>query len=355
MYHRTFQYIQALQVNFRNMIENKPQSEVALRHYACSSYSKAFFQFTHTLVLYALVIAAMYYSLSIHYGLTLLLSLVATAAYLRLFMIGHDCGHNSYLPKKWQNQMLGNTIGILTNTPLRYWANQHALHHRTTGNLDKRGVGDINTLTVNEFRELGLSDRIVYRIYRNPLFLFFIAPPIHFLLMQRLPLGDQMKTKVGWMSTMGTNIGISCYYGSLIWAFGLTPFLWVFTPVVLLSATGAMWLFYVQHQFDDAYWQRSENWNYQDATLLGSSFYHLPKWMHWVSCNIGYHHIHHLNPTIPNYNLPACFEINSDLSTVKNFGFFESLQTATLALWDESRDKLITFSEYRNLFKNVQS
>jgi omega-6 fatty acid desaturase (delta-12 desaturase) len=285
--------------------------------------------------------------LSLHYGVTLALSLVAGAAYLRLFMIGHDCSHGSYLPKKWQNSLLGNLIGVLTNTPLHYWGTQHAMHHRSTGNLDKRGDGDVVTLTVEEYQASGWLSRLSYRVYRNPWVLFFFSAPLHFVVLQRVPLGEQAKTWSGWRSVMGTNLGICIYYGSLIAFFGLTPFLLVFVPVVMLSSLGAVWLFYVQHQFEDAYWARNGEWNYHDATLQGSSFYDLPRWLHWVSGNIGYHHIHHLNPKVPNYHLPDCYAQQPALQGARKLGLMESLSTAWLALWDEKAGRLVSFGSLK--------
>jgi omega-6 fatty acid desaturase (delta-12 desaturase) len=319
----------------------------ASRLYSKASYKQAFFQFGNSIILYALVIWLMFESLSIHYGLTLALALVANGAYTRLFMIGHDCGHGSYLPKKWQNTVLGEFIGILTNTPLHYWAKQHMVHHRTTGNLDNRGDGDVVTMTIEEYEQATLWEKFSYRVYRNPFFLLLIAAPLHFVVLQRVPLGDQWHTREGWLSVMGTNIGIVIYYGSMIAIFGLKAFLLVYVPVVLLSSITAVWLFYVQHQFDGAYWRRAKEWTYHDATLQGSSFYNLPKWLHWYTGNIGYHHIHHLNPRVPNYKLAECFETSKDLQSTNSLGIVNSLSAAFLALWDESNQRLISFSQYK--------
>ena len=322
----------------------KTPAFVASRVFAHASYTKAFFQLGHTIAIYGMTIGLMFASLSVHYGVTLLLSLLAAAAYLRLFMIGHDCSHGSYLPHKWQNMLLGNMMGVLTNTPFQYWAGQHAMHHRSTGNLDKRGDGDVITRTVDEYVNSGWFSRLCYRVYRNPWVLFFFSAPLHFVVLQRIPLGEQSKTWGGWLSVMGTNLGILIYYGSMILIFGLKPFLLVYVPVVMLSSLGAVWLFYVQHQFEDAYWERNGVWNYHDATLEGSSFYDLPRWLHWVSGNIGYHHIHHLNPKVPNYHLPTCYDNQPVLQNARKLGIVESLSTAWLALWDEKAGKMVSFS-----------
>lgn len=329
----------------KNKAVSKTPAFIASREYSKTSYVRAFFQFGSTLMLYVGIIALMYGSLSVHYSITLALSLLASSLYLRLFMIGHDCGHASYLPKKWQNQLLGEFVGVLTNTPLHYWAKQHSRHHQSTGNLDSRGDGDVITMTIEEYNESSWAGRAFYRFYRNPWVLFLLLAPLHFVVLQRVPLGAQGRTWQGWASVMGTNAGICLYYGGLIFAFGFENFLLVYGPVVFLSSLGATWLFYVQHQFEDAYWERSLVWNYHDATLEGSSFYDLPKWAHWASGNIGYHHIHHLNPKVPNYFLPVCYYSSPDLAAVNRLGFIESIQTAWLALWDEQAGKMVSFRD----------
>lgn len=323
---------------------------IATRQFNHADYWALFWQFGHTMALFTVSIGLMFASLSVHYSLTLILALPAIAAYVRLFMIGHDCGHESYLPKRWQNRVLGNFIGVLTNTPIGYWARQHLQHHKTTGNLDKRGDGDVMTMTVNEFQAASPFSRFCYRIYRNPFFLNLVAAPVHFVFLQRLPLGKQMKTLEGWLSVMGTNIGIALYYGSLIMLFGWKAFLLVYVPVVWLSATIAVWLFYMQHQFEGAFWKKDEEWDYHSATLQGSSFYDLPKWLHWVTGNIGFHHIHHLNPRVPNYHLEACYKSSEALQETNRLSISTSLKTAFLALWDEETERLISFAEYERKF-----
>ncbi len=323
----------------------KSPAFIASRQYANATYSRALFNLATSLTMFALSIGLMFATLQIHYGLTLLLSLVAAAAYLRLFMIGHDCGHGSFFPKKWQNERLGGFIGVLTGTPFTYWKKQHAKHHSTTGNLDKRGDGDVITKTVAEYEASGWFGRACYRFYRNPWFMLLVSAPVHFVFLQRVPLGYQMKTREGWYSVMGTNIGILCYYGILIAVFGLVPFLMVYIPVLLLSSAGAVWLFYVQHQFEDAYWTRNGEWTYEQATLRGSSFYDLPRWLHCVTGNIGYHHIHHLNPKVPGYLLPRCFAENPPLQEARYLSMRESLATARLALWDEAANRMVSFRE----------
>jgi acyl-lipid omega-6 desaturase (Delta-12 desaturase) len=329
--------------------QKEPSLFQLTKPYATASYGAALWQLGDSLALFGISIGLMFATVERAYGLTLLISLVASVAYMRLFMIGHDAGHGSYLPEHWQNVAVGNLMGVLTNTPLGYWARQHHLHHQGNGDLDRRGDGDVEMMTIGEYREASSAQRIWYRLYRNPFFLFGIAAPVHFVVMQRYPMGHQSKTWSGWLSVMGTNFGIATYYGGLIWLFGLGNFLWVYTPVVIFSAAGAVWLFYVQHQYQPSYFQRSRNWNYERAAVEGSSFYDLPRILHWASGNIGFHHIHHLNPKVPNYALPRCQSENRRLrDAAKHLSPRESIDTATLALWDEENERLVTFREARD-------
>lgn len=328
------------------MTGNVLASQIA-RDFASPSYTKALFQFGNSLILYVTSVYLMFALLPVSYGYVLAISLLATVAHVRLFMIGHDCAHQSYLPRKgWQNKALGNFIGVLTNTPLDYWGSQHLMHHQTVGNLDRRGYGDVVTLTTEEFKATAFWSRVWYRIGRNPHILMFIFAPIHFLIMQRFPFEQKKAPRKVWLSIMGTNLGMVIYYGALISFFGLESVLLVFAPILLMSSTIAVWLFYVQHQFDEAYWEREEAWDYKDATLKGSSFYNLPRWLHWATGNIGYHHLHHLNPKIPNYKLAACHYSDPMLQEGKSITFWESFRLANLALWDESARRLISFAEF---------
>lgn len=316
------------------------------QNFASASYSQALFQFGLTMVLYIASIALMFLLLPESYGWVMLLGIVASIAHVRLFMIGHDCAHRSYFPEKWQNVVVGNLIGVLTNTPLRYWGTQHSKHHRTVGNLDHRGAGDVVTWTIDEYQQASWVGRLWYRINRSPLILFAVFAPIHFLFMQRWPLEQKKPSFAIWRSVMGTNLGMLVYYGALVGLFGAKAVALVYLPVIWLSSVAAVWLFYIQHQFDTAYWQRDDQWSYEDATLKGSSFYDLSPWGHWMTGNIGYHHLHHLNPKIPNYRLKACFNAHPEFHEVKTIGFFESFQYATLSLWDEDQGRLVPF-KYR--------
>lgn len=319
------------------------------RPYSHASYGPALWQLGNTLLLYAATLGLMFWTVTrpdVPYAATLLLSLVASVAYMRLFMIGHDTSHDSFMPRTWENVVVGNLMGVLTNTPVAYWGRQHHLHHQGNGNLDKRGDGDVQMMTVEEYRNASWGTRFWYRLYRNPFFLFGVAAPVHFVLLQRYPIGHQAKTISGWRSVMGTNIGIALYYGAMIYLVGLGPFLQVYVPVVWLSSAGAVWLFYVQHQYEGTYFERQSGWRYQNAALEGSSFYDIGGFLHWCCANIGYHHIHHLNPKVPNYRLPKCHAETPGLAaSVKTLSLRESLGTATLALWDEEAGELVSFRD----------
>jgi len=311
--------------------------------FAQASYPRALFQIGNTLAIYVGSIALMFHLLPVSYGLVLGLSVVAAIAHIRLFMIGHDCAHRSYFPKSWQNIVSGNLIGVLTSTPIRYWSSQHSAHHRTVGNLDRRGAGDVLTWTTEEYDQAPSLAKLWYRINRNPWILFLVFAPVYFLLMLRLPLEQKNPSFKIWRSVIGTNLGMLVYYGVLIHFFGAEAVALVYLPVIWLSSVAAVWLFYVQHQFDTAYWHRDDNWSYEDATLKGSSFYNLSPWGHWMTANIGYHHLHHLNPRIPNYRLQGCFNTHSEFHDVKTIGFFESFKYAKLSLWDEDQGRLVAF------------
>jgi acyl-lipid omega-6 desaturase (Delta-12 desaturase) len=319
-----------------------------IRQFASAQYRPALWQLVNSLILYVMAIGSMFYVMPVSYGYVLPLAVVATIAHTRLFMIGHDCAHRSFLPGHWQNIVVGNFIGVLTNTPLRYWGMQHAAHHRTIGNLDRRGAGDVVTWTTDEYDAASGIERWWYRFNRNPWVLMFLLAPIHFLLLQRFPLEIKAPSPRIWRSVCGTTVGMAAYYGVLMMLFGVKAVLLVYLPVIWLSSSLAVWLFYVQHQFDTAYWARDDKWDYETASLEGSSFYNLPVWGHWITGNIGYHHIHHLNPRIPNYRLAEC-QANVDFQNIKTISFLESFRCTSLSLWDEDRSRMISFKTLRQL------
>ncbi len=269
---------------------------------------------------------------------------------VRLFMIQHDCGHGSFFPHRAVNDWVGRVIGILTLTPYDVWRRTHAIHHATAGNLDKRGVGDINTLTVREYRALGFWQKLKYRLYRNPFVMFGFGPAYLFLLQQRVPIG--LMRSGGWpvwISSQGTNAAIALGAAGLIWLVGYKAFLLVHLPMVLIAATIGVWLFFVQHQFEDTFWSRQKRWDFQEAALRGSSYYDLPAVLRWFTASIGIHHVHHLSSKIPFYRLQTVLREYPALREVGRITFRESLRTVRLSLWDEEGQRLVSFREARAL------
>ena len=312
-------------------------------NYRQSNARTATLQLITTLALFALLCGAMYHSLKVGYWLTLLLSLPTAGLVLRLFIIQHDCGHGSFYASTTANTWLGRLLSLFTLTPYAYWRRLHALHHASSSNLDKRGYGDIDTLTVAEYNALPFLKRLGYRIYRNPFFLMAIGGPIHFVVLQRLPLAFKKPSLAMWASVMGLNLSMVLFYGSLIWYIGLNSFLACAIPVTIISCSVGVWLFYIQHQFEDTIWDKEENWDRKTTALYGSSYYALPKILQWFTGNIGIHHVHHLCSAIPNYRLQQCLDAAPELKEINALTLRESFQYATLSLWDEDCRKLVPF------------
>ncbi len=306
---------------------------------------KSVFQLANSVALFALLWAAMLWSLDVSYALTLVLALPAACMLMRLFIIQHDCGHGSFFRSARANHVVGFLLGIVTLTPYHYWRRTHSIHHATSGDLDNREFGDIHTLTVREYRALPLWKRFRYRLYRNPVTLFVIGPAYQFIVKHRLPLDTPPGWKKEWASILWTNLAIAAVVALGMWTIGLGSFLAVQLPITLVSGTIGVWLFYVQHQFEDTYWRDHPEWSFHAASLEGASFYDLPRWLHWFSGNIGYHHIHHLASRIPNYRLRECMEQVPELQHVTRLTIGESLRTARLKLWDEERRKLVGFGD----------
>lgn len=291
--------------------------------------------------------AIMWLALELGYWIGLLLAVPAAGFLVRLFMIQHDCGHGAFFRSRLANDWVGRVIGVLTLTPYDCWRRAHAIHHATSGNLDRRGVGDIDTLTVREYQARSGWDRLRYRVYRHPFVLFAVGPAYLFLLQQRLPVGFMRGGWQPWLSAMATNLAIALVCATMIWAVGLGSFLLVHLPITLLGAAIGVWLFYVQHQFADTYWVHNEEWDVREAALRGSSYYHLPAALRWFTANIGMHHIHHLCSRIPFYRLPQSLSVHPELARIGRITFGESLKCVRLALWDETTRRLISFRELR--------
>jgi len=281
------------------------------------------------------------------YWLYAILLLPAAGLLVRLFMIQHDCGHGAFLHRRRGNDWLGRAISVFTLTPYDHWKYSHAIHHASSGNLDRRGIGDIDTLTVAEYRALSPWGRFRYRAYRHPIVMFGIGPAYLFLLQNRLPVGFMRQGRQPWISTMATNLAVAVVAGLMIWAIGLVPFLLVHLPIVVLAAAAGVWLFYVQHQFEETHWSEAKDWNVHNAALHGSSHYDLPAVLRWFTANIGVHHVHHLSSRIPFYRLPEVLRDHPELKDVGRLTLWQSLQCVRLALWDEQAQRLISFRDFR--------
>ncbi len=270
----------------------------------------------------------------------------AAAFLVRLFMIQHDCGHGSFFANQRLNDWVGRVISVATLTPYDHWRRTHAVHHATCGDLDRRGVGDVETLTVAEYLALPRMRRLGYRLFRHPLVMFGLGPAFVFLLQQRLPVGEMRDGWKPWLSAMATNLAIALAAAGLILAGGVRPLLIVQLPITLIAGSIGVWLFYVQHQFEGVAWARSCGWSYSRAALRGSSHYHLPGVVGWLTANIGVHHVHHLNSRIPFYRLRQVLRDNPELDADR-LSILQSLRGVKLALWDEPNERLISFRELR--------
>jgi omega-6 fatty acid desaturase (delta-12 desaturase) len=327
----------------------KPAEKAAWRRviekYREPDSSKAVWQIVNTFVPYAIIWAAMYWTLYHAFWLTFPLAVIAGLFLVRIFIIFHDCGHGSFFRAQRDNDVVGTLAGILTFTPYYQWRWEHAIHHSTTGHLDKRGVGDIWTMTVQEYLEARRWKRFAYVLARNPVVLFFLAPLYMFVIHQRFATKGSSKRER--QSVWWTNLALLLMAWGLAQIYGWPGYLMIQLIAVAVAGASGVWLFYVQHQFEDAYWERGKNWDYAAAALQGSSFYKLPKVLQWFSGNIGFHHIHHLSARIPNYNLQKCHEADPLFHTVKPLTLWQSFRSLGLRLWDEESRKLVGYRQAR--------
>lgn len=306
---------------------------------------RAFMELAITILPLGVLWYAMWASLSIGYWLTLMLAIPAAGFLVRLFVLQHDCGHGAFFRRRIMNDWAGHIIGVLTLTPHGLWRRTHALHHANAGNLDKRGFGDVETLTVEEYRKRSFCGRFCYRLYRHPLILFGIGPAFLFVVHHRLPIGLMRAGWKPWVSTMTTNMAIAGVVAAMMWCVGVKAFLLIQVPITLLAGSIGVWLFYIQHQFEHGHWDKSQDWNFHDAALYGSSHYDLPALLRWFTANIGLHHVHHLASRIPCYRLPRVLRDHPELRYVGRLTLIESFRCVRLALWDTTRRQLISFRE----------
>ncbi|GAB3685020.1 fatty acid desaturase [Salinisphaera aquimarina] len=302
-----------------------------------------------TVIPFVLLWGLMWAALDAGYWAGLLLAVPAAGFLVRLFVIQHDCGHGSFFSSKRSNDWVGRVLGVVTFTAYDFWRRTHAIHHASAGNLDRPSIGDIETLTVREYRALPRSKRVRYRLYRHPLVLFGLGPAYLFLLRNRLPVDMMRSGRMPWLSTMGTNAAILLVSAALMWQLGFWPVLIVELSTTILAAAIGVWLFYVQHQFEDTYWDRGEHWRFHEAALHGSSHYDLPHVLRWFTANIGVHHVHHLCSRIPSYRLPEVLRDHPELREVGRLTLWQSLRCVRLVLWDEDERRLVSFREARAL------
>ena len=302
-----------------------------------------------TAVMFAALWTASLLAFSTSYWLSLAIAVPAAGSLVRLFMIQHDCGHSAFTGWRVVDDWVGRCLGILTLTPYDVWRHSHAVHHATNGNLARRGTGDITTLTVDEYLARPFWQRVRYRIYRHPVTLFGIGPAVLFLIQHRLPLGLMRSGARYWISAMGTNGAILLVGAGMVWAIGAKPFFMIHLPIVLMAASIGVWLFYVQHQFEDTYWADASTWKHEDAALLGSSHYRLPGILDWFTAHIGMHHVHHLSSRIPHYRLPEVMRDFPELSEGPGLTLAQSLACVRLSLWDEQQRRLISFRDLKNI------
>jgi omega-6 fatty acid desaturase (delta-12 desaturase) len=298
-----------------------------------------------SVVPYLALSVAMYLSLGVSYLLAIAIAIPASGFLVRTFILFHDCSHGSFLRSRKANLWLGTVLGLLVYSPFLRWRHDHAIHHATSGDLDRRGGGDVRTLTVSEYLALPPRAQLAYRVFRNPLVMFGVGPIVALLIGPRL-VSRAARPRMR-RSVIGTNIALAVLVAALCWLMGWRDYLLVQAPTVLLAGSAGIWLFYVQHQFEDAYWESAGDWSYCDAALRGSSYLKLPRVLQFFSGNIGLHHVHHLSARIPNYNLQRAHDENAIFHEVPVLSFADGLRSVRLKLWDEQRRRMVTFAEAR--------
>jgi omega-6 fatty acid desaturase (delta-12 desaturase) len=318
----------------------------ALEPYTQPRPGRGLLDIVDSVVPYLALSVAMYLALSVSYLLVLAIAVPAAGFLLRIYILFHDCAHGSFLPWRRANAWLGVALGLLVYTPFHSWRHSHAIHHATAGDLDRRGVGDVHTLTVAEYRALPWRRRLGYRAFRNPLVMFGLGP-IYALMIQPRLVSRSARPRIRRSVTI-TNIALAVLVGALCWLIGWKEYLLVQMPTALLAGSAGVWLFYVQHQFEDTYWQSSSRWSYDDAALRGSSYLKLPKVLQFFTGNIGVHHVHHLSARVPNYNLQRAHDANPIFHGVPTLSLWDGLRAVRLKLWDEDRGRLVTFAQARD-------
>lgn len=311
-----------------------------------AEWKRSLYQLITTAAAFIALLCIMLATSRDNYFLTVLLAIPTAGLLVRLFIIQHDCGHGSFFKSRAANDWLGRVLGVPTMTPYGHWKQGHAVHHASSGNLSRRGRGDVDTLTVAEYGAFSPLRRLGYRLYRSPFIMVLLGAPINFILLQRLPRGRSFRERDARRSILSLNVALVAAFGPPMAIFGVVPVLATYLPVIIIASWIGNWLFYVQHQFEDTYWERDNDWNFHAAALRGSSYFDLPPVLQWFSGNIGLHHVHHLCSRVPNYRLQACVDSAPDLHRIsRRITLRESLGCWRLALWDEERRVLVSFRD----------
>lgn len=335
----------SVDVTLKENKHNQMAWKTMVKPYQKSEVKKSLWQVVNSFGLLLILWMAMYLSLNVSYWLTLALALPTAGMLVRIFIIQHDCGHGSFFSSRKANDRLGIICGTLTLTPYYQWRKSHAIHHATAGNLARRDIHDVFTMTVREYQESSLGKKLRYRFYRNPITLFLIVPMTLFVVLYRFP--SPIAKRKETLGVLWNDLALVVVVAMISYFIGFRTFLMLYLPVIFTATAIGTWLFYVQHQFEETYWADGEDWSYEAAAMEGSSFYQLPKVLQWFTGNIGFHHIHHLSPRIPNYKLEACHRDNQELQDVTTLTLRSSLKTINLTLWDEQEKRLISFGELR--------
>lgn len=331
--------------------KEKPAWVEFIKKYQVPDNWKSTWQLINSVIPYFAIWVAMYYSLRVNYLLTLALAFLNALFMMRIFIIQHDCGHNSFFKSTRLNDFIGGLLGVITLTPYHNWRRAHARHHANSGDLDFRGIGDIMTLTVDEYAVLPWWRKLAYRFYRAPLVKFVVSPSLLFLVLHRFSFSTDPNERRERESVHRTNIALAAVLIGLSAWIGFKETLMIWLPIEIIGASIGVYLFYVQHQFEDTYWRWHEEWDYTDAALRGASFFKMNKVAQWFSGNIGFHHVHHLSPKIPNYNLERAHYENEIFHSVATVTFASSFKTIFLHLWDEQTHKLISWADYQRIIK----
>jgi acyl-lipid omega-6 desaturase (Delta-12 desaturase) len=327
-----------------------PSYEPRLGHQALGAYAqprlaRSLLDIATSVVPYVALSVLMFLTIDGSYLPTLVLAVPAAGFLVRTFVVFHDCAHGSLLPSKRANRYVGRVLGLFVLSPFGRWRHDHAVHHGSSGDLDRRGVGDIVTLTISEYRTRSRKGRFTYRLIRNPLVMFGFGPIVAMIIGPRIATRSQRPRLRN--SVLGTDLALFVIVCALCWFVGWENFLLVWAPPAMIAGSTGIWLFYVQHQFEDAYWKHADEWSYNDAALRGSSYLRLPRILQFFTGNIGLHHVHHLNARIPNYNLQSAHDENAILQAVPTLSLLDGLRAVRLKLWDEERGALVTFTQAR--------